>query len=141
MAERWNPWRALRARRHLVLEWVELERGGGQLQDHGDHRVVQLDYRLDRIDRNAVLGHELVHDERGIFYCPTTPDALIEKEEHAVNVILAGRLLPPEELAVFVDVLAEFEPVTAQAVAFEFDVPEHIAQRALEHLVEERRAG
>lgn len=141
MGRRWNPWRDLRDRKHLVLEWVELEGCAGQIQDRGDHRVIQLDYRLNQIDRNATLCHELVHDERSLFYDDSTPDALIEKEEHAVNHIVASRLLPPDELAAFVDVLAEVEPVTAAIVAIEFDVPLHVAQRALAMLPAQRRTG
>ena len=134
MGRRWNPWRVLRDRTHLVLEWVELDGCAGQIEDRGDHRVIQLDYRLNQVDRNATLCHELVHDERSLFYDDSTPDALIEKEEHAVNHIVAGRLLPKEELAAFVEVLAELEPVTAEAVALEFDVPVRVAQRALARL-------
>lgn len=138
---RWNPWRALRAREHIELVWADMGGCPGRAERHPDRDRVLLDPTLGRIDRNAVLAHELVHLERGILYTSTTPDALIQKEEHAVETIVAGRLLPPQELAVYVDVLAEFEPVTAEAVAFEFDVPVALAQRALEQLAQRRRSA
>lgn len=97
-----------------------------------------LDYRLGRVARNAVLAHELVHDERDILYSPTTPDALVEKEEHAVRGITTDRLVPPDSLRRFLSLWdSEAIGVSARMVAEEFDVPIWIADHALRRL----RAG
>src|SRR5437879_5535681 len=113
---RWNPWRALRELPALRLAFAPLPRsvGRGALLDIDGQRTIVLDDRSGRRERNAALGHELVHAERGIFYGPATPRALIAKEEVAVNRINARRLVPEDELAALVDrVRAMGEGVTA----------------------------
>lgn len=105
--------------------------GGGrweQLPD-GTH-VVTLDTALGRRDRNAVLAHELIHVERGIGWGAATA-ATMQHEEAQVRRETARRLVPIEELSVFVAARAENEPVTAELVADEFDVPVAVAALAL----------
>lgn len=92
---------------------------------------LELDHDLCRVGRRATLGHELVHVERRIWFPPGTPAALVAKEEAAVNVEVARRMVPPGELALFVASISQFEAVTAQVVAEEFDVTEVVACRAL----------
>lgn len=140
----WNPWRALRERTHLRLVFAELpdDCGRGALLEETDgSRTVMLDYRLERRDRNAVLAHELVHDERDILYSPDTPIALVLKEEGYVNREVSRRLVPGRDLDELVGQLEELgEPVHAVVVAEEFDVPLDIAQRAL-WLLEQKRSA
>lgn len=128
----WNPWRELRARKHLRLVFAELEDCKGRVEDDGQERRIVIDSRLGRVERNAVLSHELVHDERNILYSPTTPDAVVEKEEYKVRAICTDRLVPPAKLEAF---LACWDSgligVTARMVAEEFDVPIDIADHAL----------
>ena len=127
----WNPWRELRARSHLRLAWAPLDGCRGMLVD-GNPRTVYLDPRLGRVERNAVLAHELVHDERDVLYDDTTPKALIEKEEGYVNRETARRLVPEYELRALVKRHAELgEPVSAVDVMMEFDVPVDVANLAL----------
>lgn len=140
----WNPWRALRERRHLRLVYAELPRscGGGALVEEPDgSRRVMLDFRLDQTHRNAALAHELVHDER-VLLPLDGPVALRAKEEEHVRREVARRLIPSTLLARYVARVAELgEPVHAASVAHEFDVPLDVAQRALWLLEQERRAG
>ena len=140
----WNPWRALRERRHLRLVFAEMPDacGRGALLDEADGtRTVMLDYRLDRRDRNAVLAHELVHDERDVLYADDTPIALVVKEEGYVNREVSRRLVPRPDLTELVEQLEDLgEPVHAVTVAEEFDVPLDVAQRAL-WLLEQRRSA
>lgn len=111
----------------------------GRIEDDGQERRVLLDFRLGQRDRNAVLAHELVHDERDILYWPDTPQALVEKEEAIVNREVAHRLVPMTLLARYVARVVEMgEPVHAAAVMEEFDVPLDVAHRAL-WLLEQRR--
>jgi hypothetical protein len=93
--------------------------------------TILLDSRLDRRQRRATLGHELVHEERGI---PTigVPEALATKEEAIVRRITAERLVPVDELRAFALARAELGPVMVSDVAEEFDVPEHVARVACE---------
>lgn len=143
MAER--PWRMLRDRPEIEFLLCDLPPGVRAIHARrGEDRAILISRALSPADRLAALAHELVHDERGhAGHHPDHPHwaPCVAREENRVDNIVAGRLLPPDELAVYVDVLAEFEPVTALAVALEFDVPEHVAQRALEQLAEQRRSA
>jgi hypothetical protein len=125
----WNPWRALRGRPHVVLEWGELTGTRGALVEAPDGRVIWLDWRLGRRARSAVLTHELVHDERGLLYDETTPVALVAKEEAAVRTETARRLVPPRDLAAMI---AEGEPVELWQIAERFDTTEEVARAAVE---------
>lgn len=135
-----NPWRILRERTHLRLVFDELDGccGGGLIEDHGDHRVVALDHRLDRRRRNAVLMHELVHDHRDALFPPGTPQAVIDVVERWVQREAVDLLVPAEVLAAFVRARADEEPVTAHLVADEFDVPVDVALEALRRLAHGR---
>ena len=128
----WNPWQDLAARDWIRLGWARLPgttRGLWLIRD--GQSTILLDSRLDRRQRRATLGHELVHEERGI---PTigVPAALAAKEEAIVERITATRLVPLAELRDFARARAELGPVMAADVAEEFDVFEHVARVACE---------
>ncbi len=103
----------------------------------GDTQAILVGRHLDPVERLAALAHELVHLERG-----GVTDCLDEaKEERAVDRIVAGRLVPENELEALIEVLVEMEGgVTAEMVAEEFEVPTAVARRAMAELVH-RRAG
>lgn len=131
---RWNPWRSLSERPHLTLIFAPLppSAGRGALLEVGDDRIVILDDRLGRRDRNAVLGHELIHDERGIFYTPDTPAGLVAKEESIVQRTNVRRLVPSDELVDLVERLIDCgDAVRAGDISDEFDVPDDVAAFAL----------
>lgn len=94
-------------------------------------RTITLDPRLDQIERNATLTHELVHDELDLLWPAGTPVAVIAKGEFRVERITMDRLIPPVELAEYV---AKRDGVEAWQVAEDFAVPQDIATRALERL-------
>lgn len=131
----WNPWRALRARRHLELRWAWFTDGTrGCIEDSDDGRIVTLSAGLDQVQRRATLAHELVHDERGLLP-HDCPSAIRVKDEHAVRAEVARRLVPPTQLVDFVTGRAELgEPVTVIEVAAEFEVPERVAEVACRDL-------
>lgn len=134
MRSGWNPWRDLRSRDHLVLGWARLSGCLERIHDLGDgRRIVYIDHRCDRAERNALLGHALVHDERGLFD-RETPNWLVQKEEALVRAEVARRLVPEAELREFVTQYAELEGVTARAVSEWFDVPIDVASLALDQL-------
>lgn len=144
MAEIWNPWRALRARKHLRLEWGRLSHGNGRIVDHGDgQRTITLDTRLTGVERNAVLAHELVHDELDYLWPIGTNEAFVRWGERVVDQIVAERLVPHDLLQQFVLAYSELEGVTVDVVAREFRVPVDVAERALCRLpgVEARKVG
>lgn len=120
--------------------------GGGGLYARREGRaVIVVDPALPRRERKAVLAHELVHDERGgLVDAPNAPPgwaAVVAREERIVDGIVAGRLVPTDKLAVYVERALSLDDggVDARMVAVEFDVPEPVAQRALEELEAESR--
>lgn len=135
----WNPWRALRNQPDVELVWADIPSGAtGACFELDGRTVVVVSHGLRRRQRNATLAHELIHSERGIFYTPTTPRRLVEKEERAVDLEVARRLVPADELERFVAERLTIEPVTVAMVADEFDVPHAVARRAM---IMMRRAG
>ncbi len=136
VGERWNPWRALRARGHLEFALVSLPdaTGGGYYEPQSEGwAAVLIDDRLTRVDRRAVLAHELVHDERGggctAQGMPASWDAVVSRDEEAVDSEVARRLVPADELRAFAE-QNEPDGVAVWQVAAEFDVPDHVAERA-----------
>jgi hypothetical protein len=132
----WNPWRSLRAREHLDLEWRDLPPGvdGAWVPRRGGRAVIVLAARLTRRARRCALAHELVHDERGIV-TTSLPAALAAKEERAVDLEVARRMVPSDELRSWITARLELgEPVTAHDVAEEWDVTEQVALQSLRHL-------
>lgn len=135
---RWNPWRDLRRREWIQLTFDDLadETGGGLHARRGERVVIVLSPRLTPEERRVVLAHELVHDERG---APVTaPDApaawapITRREEFRVHRIVAGRLVPVDELRGVVDRHVELEGfITAEQVADEFGVTVDVAAEAL----------
>lgn len=136
---RWNPWRAARARTNLVIEFDDLPCGAAWFQE-GDLDVIVIDVTADRRTRRALLAHELIHAERRIGF-PAASEAVMQREEATVRRETALRLVPLEELAAFVGRSEGVEPVTAAAVAEEFDVPEHVAVEACRALARGDRSG
>lgn len=138
--EKWNPWRDLRSRRHLRLVWEDLPAGvrGLYVPSAGGAEVV-LSTRLDRRTRNSTLGHELIHDERGIVCSPDAPERwrpVMAREERRVDAENARRLVPLRDLREVVEALAEMQlPIEVWDIANQFDVPEHVAMDALRQLV------
>lgn len=135
----WNPWRELRTREHLTLEWRWLHRARGLYIPHGDGTAtIVLNARLSRRERRCTLAHELVHDERGITYTTDTPAALVAIEERSVQRQAIRRLVPPAALIDLIAAMAP-NPVTVVDIADHFDVDWHTARMAC--IVHEHRPG
>lgn len=130
----WNPWRVLRRREHLRLQYAYLHPSRGRIVEHPDGlRTITLDRRLDQVQRNATLSHELVHDELDLLWCPGLPPAVEQKVEHLVERISDERLLPATDLAAFVEE-HRGQMVVSWMVAEEFEVPTDVASRCLDRL-------
>jgi hypothetical protein len=135
----WSPWRELRARTNVTLEWRDLPRTHeGAWIPTAAGAVIVLASWLTRRERRCVLSHELVHDERGIAFDEDIAAAVIQKEEAYVDRESVRRLVPLDELQAFVDVRSEIEPVTVVHVAEAFDVTTGVARSALERLASPR---
>ena len=105
----------------------------------GEEWAILVDRRLGATERLAAIAHELVHHERGGGCChPGMPDSwrdVVRREEARVERIAARRLVPPADLAEFVDDMLSIDlPVDAGSVAEHFEVPIETASRALEQL-------
>ena len=128
----WNPWAAAGRRPTLDIWFDDVPEGATWHRVDGrDH--ITIDARATRRERSALLTHELIHLERGVGHPWATP-ATMQREEAIVRRETARRLVPPAELAAFAAGRAEVEPITAALVADEFDVPEPVAQEALDAL-------
>lgn len=123
----WNPWAELRRREDIVfrLTSVAALAGGAAYYRRGDRVAIIIDPALHRVDRNAALAHELVHDELG------PKESVVAKE-------VARRLVPLDQLARFVDAHLDIaEGVHVDDVADHFEVPAPVARRAMELLKED----
>lgn len=131
----WNPWRALREREHVELQWRELPRDQrGYWSPCGGRAVIVLATWLDRRARRCTLAHELVHDERGLT-TSRMPAALVAKEESAVEREVARRMVPRDELLTMIESATELgEGLGVAEVVEAFDVDEDVARRALDDL-------
>lgn len=148
MAEvRWNPWRDLRERGHIVFARRPLPAGLlGVYGRRGNRAAIVVDVDLDQQARNAVLAHELVHDERGggidAPYMPASWADVVVREERFVEREVARRLVPPAELDAFVERRRQLEePVMVGDVVEEFDVPAWVAAEAVHRRRDELDAG
>ncbi len=137
----WNPWRELRRRSHIVFRLAILpdETGGGVYWPRAGRAALIIDPRLSRVDRRAVLAHELVHDERGggadHSDMPPSWAPVVARDEAAVDQEVARRLVPADLLLRFCEVMALLDiGVMAHHVAEHFDVPESVAGVALRML-------
>jgi hypothetical protein len=132
----WDPWAAAADHPRLEIWFGDVPQGAvWHRDDRGDH--ITLDASASRRERRALLAHELIHVERGVGY-PLASAATMQREEAIVRRETARRLVPPGELAALVARLDGLEPVTADLVADEFDVPEAVAAEALELLRQTR---
>lgn len=140
MGNRRQPWAELEARSHIRLGFEIL----GDLQGLYAHRdgraAILLDCDLDDRQLEAVLAHELVHDERGGGCAskgmPPSWNAVVAREEHHVEREVADWLVPADELVDFIrrHATAEEIGVTVWEVAEHFEVPDYVAERALREL-------
>jgi hypothetical protein len=131
----WDPWAAAAGLPRLEIWFGDVPQGAvWHRDDEGDH--ITLDASASRRERRALLAHELIHVERGVGY-PLASSATMQREEAIVRRETARRLVPPAELAALVARLEALEPITADLVADEFDVPAYVAAEALEALRQE----
>lgn len=135
----WNPWRALRERKDIELRWAELQHPArGCVVDHGNGlKTITIDSRLDRVQRNATLAHEMVHLDLGYLWSEDTPPAVVAKGELVVDRETMRRLVPPAELADYVRRRSTLGSVMAADVAEHFEVPVEMADRALRHFLQD----
>lgn len=104
---RWNPWRALREREAIRFARLDLPDGvEGVHAIKGEQRAIVVDRSLPRIERNAVLAHELIHDERG-HVDPVLGELEVRREERRVDREVARRLVPFDELRAFAAKVAD----------------------------------
>lgn len=86
-----HPWRSLRDRRELGLEWEDSD----EFLGHFDHSCdkVTITTGMSQAERRSTLTHELIHHERG----PVVPGCEAA-EERVVDDLAARRLISLEAL-------------------------------------------
>lgn len=136
--KRENPWRTLREQHPRIVVSFDHLPEGTDAEWHGGEVV--LASTLTRTQRRCALMHELVHVERQVGW-PDATAATMQREEAIVRKAAALRLVPAGELAEFVQVRGQVEPISAQLVAEEFDVTVEVALEAMWVLVRERGAS
>ena len=126
----------------VITAPLPAECGGAVVQRRPGRAWVVLDPDLDPAEQRCRLAHELVHLERGSVRAPCAPpswDAVVAREELAVDREVASWLVPSRELARFVRGHASADlGITSAIVATEFEVTEPIAALALADLRDER---
>lgn len=87
-----HPWRTFRALVDWKLAWAHLP---GDLMGHTDFatKTVTIDPEIDQYERRCTIDHETEHILRGPVH-----DAYREREERAIDLISARRLIPLERL-------------------------------------------
>lgn len=132
---RWDPWRVLRSHADVIFTLGELPAavGGGIYWPSPDVSIIIIDYRVGRLERLALLAHELIHHERGTYALPgVNPHQAISRDECRVDDEVARRLVPCDELGAMFDVAwANDLQVEPWQVAERFDVPDRVADRAM----------
>lgn len=126
----WDVWRALRDRDHVVFARTDLPDvlGGAVLWPHGGRAALLIDRSLTRLDRLAACAHELTHDD-----LPGASESQVADE-------VARRLVPFDELHVMWEIAVLNDlPCEVWQVAERFDVPDHVAERAMRLLKGESR--
>lgn len=140
----WNPWASLRAQPEVEFALADDLPVSAIYARRGEERAIVLNRGLGRRRRNEALAHELIHHERGGGAdqpgMPASWDAVVARDEIAVEREVARRLLPLGELQGFVDQrVADHRAVTALDVAEEFDCTEDLAALALRLIPRETR--
>lgn len=132
MAAEHRPWHLLRDLPDLEVERVELPDGLDGVLVEADDRFlgILLNRRLLRPERDATLLHEIIHIRRGgSGWRPGLPPhlgALVAKEEHRVDRIVAETLAPDDQL----ELLRRWpDPVTFEEAAAELEVPVEVLRR------------
>lgn len=133
-------WSELRRRSHIDLAWSYLSGCDGRIEDlGGGTRRITLDPRLDRPGRRATLAHELIHDERELFFDDSTPIGIVRKEEAYVEAEAVRRLVPLDELEQLVrGRVSDDGTVECHDVMEWFEVPEDVAVHAINQLKQKR---
>lgn len=145
----WDVWRELEARHEVIVTFRDLpEWTGGACVTYIDGwAVVTLDPRLEPLERDAALAHELVHAERDLDHgctrdrrMPRTWAAIEAREELHVDRTVARRLIHLGELEDLVDGMCSVGlGVGPDEVAEWFDVSPGVARDALLELARERK--
>jgi hypothetical protein len=135
----WDPWATLRGSAGILFDLVDLEPGEGDAfywPLTSGEAVIGVGRHLDEVGRRAALGHELIHHERGggraCAGMPRTWEAVVVRDENAVEAELARRMVPVAHLAALLEACEDMgHAPDLWEVAEEFGVPESVAARAI----------
>ncbi len=128
---KWDVWGAIVGMDGVALRWAALEGVPGFVEEHADGSwTMWIDETLTATEARCVATHELLHIERETSYADVLPDTLVQPEEFRVDLEVAERMVPPEELALLMFRTLRHGPWLA-TVAEEWDVTEEVASWAV----------
>lgn len=136
MSRSYCPWTHLASLPHITFGVTRLPHGSGWWLPE-DNAIV-LDDRLTRVERRVVLGHELVHAERGDNNCALlSPDGgrLARRQETNADHVSGSRLATVAEIA---DALILY-PIDPELVARELDITVNLLRLRLHSLSEQEK--
>src|SRR5687768_6775491 len=93
-----HPWRAIASLTGVEVIVTRLDGDRWGYYDADENRIY-IDSRLRQGERRSTLVHETVHVERGDAHIPCATDWHDRKQERAVDVEAARRLVPLAPLA------------------------------------------
>lgn len=128
----WHPWRQLRERRHITLQWTDNDTGQLGCFNHRT-QTITLDRLQTQAERRCTLTHELIHAERG-----PCPPGMAAREEEIVEREAARRLI---DIRPLIEAMAWSTDMSEIAAELWVDEPMlrarlrslHPAERALLH--------
>lgn len=85
-----HPWRALRARPDITVEWRELSLEHYAVTNGRDR--IWMDPRQTQVERRCTIAHELAHIELG------HTDGCTAREDREVDLLVARRLIDMGDL-------------------------------------------
>lgn len=88
--EHHHPWRDLRDRPHIIVQWANLPPG---LSGVTDGTRIYLHHDLLQVERRCTLAHELAHIDAGDQYCQAPAIERQIRQKNARDLITMNRVI------------------------------------------------
>lgn len=132
--ERFHPYEELGADPGVTLVFLDLPHGvRGFLVDRPDGTAtIVVNRSLGWVERRATVTHEMRHRKRGVCGCRRIDERGIDDE-------VARLLIPDDDINAMFDIAVTNDlTVEVHQVADRYDVPERVARRRMQQVIDER---